>query len=60
MVTALSLLAAEAVAIPVEAVALIGAIGVGAVVAIGSALIALGGRRTRTADDEEVPEPARP
>jgi hypothetical protein len=44
-------------ALPV--VLLTGLLGVAGVVAIGSALVALGTRRTRTRADEEVTDPVR-
>jgi hypothetical protein len=55
----LYLAAGELVGAALPAVLLTGLLGVAGVVAIGSALIALGTRRTRRPDGEEVPETAR-
>jgi hypothetical protein len=56
----LYLAAGELVGAALPAVLLTGFVGVAAVIAIGSALIALGGRRTRDEDREEVNAGDRP
>lgn len=54
----LALAGEVAATIPLGVVALTGALGVAGVVAIGSAVIALGGRRTRDDEPEPVEEVA--
>jgi hypothetical protein len=59
LILAATLTIAEVVGVAVlPGVLLLGAAGVGVVVAIGSTLIAVGARRTRTPEQEEAPQPA--
>jgi hypothetical protein len=59
LILAATLTAAEVIGIAVlPGVLLLGVAGVGAVVAIGSALIAYSARRTRTREQEDTPQPA--